>query len=183
DERPGPGVHQPAAGLPAAGAAHGVLPGAQVSGDRRRPGHPARHGEVAVARGVSQAARGVERTGPQSPVPSRIDRGLRAGTEDWRAAVEENLLGHLLEANEPATQGDVEERLASDPAAVHEVARWRGALAPLEADRADADPPDDLWVRTLARVAGHMVATEGPATPREGMRTEELIRQAAAAAD
>jgi hypothetical protein len=94
--------------------------------------------------------------------------------------VEENLLGHLLKANDPATQRAVEQRLASDPTAVHDLARLRAALAPLEADRADVDPPAGLWVRTLSRVAGHVVATEGPATRPDDARTDDLIRKAAA---
>ena len=102
-------------------------------------------------------------------------------TEDGSIAVEETLLGHLLKANDPATQRAVDQRLATDPAAVRDLARLRRALAPLEADRADIDPPADLWVRTLNRVAGHMVATEGPA-PREAVRTEDVIRQAAVVA-
>jgi len=103
-------------------------------------------------------------------------------TEDWRNAVEENLLGHLLKANDPTTQRAVEHRLASDPTAVHDLDRLRAALAPLEVDRAEADPPADLWVRTMARVAVHIVAIEGPTTRADDFRTEDLIRQAAAVA-
>lgn len=95
--------------------------------------------------------------------------------------MEDTLLGHLLKANDPATQRAVEQRLATDPTAVRDLARLRQALAPLEADRAEADPPADLWVRTLCRVAAHLVATEGPAS-REEVRTEDVIRQAAAKA-
>lgn len=109
------------------------------------------------------------------------DSGL--WTEDWRIAVEKDLLGHLLKANDPAAQRAVEERLTSDPVAVHDLARLRAALAPLEADRDDFDPPAGLWARTLARVAEHIVATEGPISTSEDARTEEVIRKAAAVAD
>lgn len=95
--------------------------------------------------------------------------------------MEENLLGHLLKANDPATQRAVDHRLATDPRAPRDLARLRAALAPLAADRAEPDPPADLWVRTLARVAGHIVATEGPA-PRDAVKSEEVILRAAAVA-
>jgi anti-sigma-K factor RskA len=43
---------------------------------------------------------------------------------------------------------------ASDLAFAHEVARWRGRLAPL-ADGEPLDPPNGLWPRIEAAVAGH----------------------------
>jgi hypothetical protein len=97
--------------------------------------------------------------------------------------VEENLLGHLLTANDAATTREVERRLATDPVAVHDLAALRAALAPLEAAREEYEPPTDLWKRTLARVAEHIVATEGPTTRPGDAVTDELIRQAAAVAE
>jgi hypothetical protein len=97
--------------------------------------------------------------------------------------VEEDLLGHLLKANDPATTRAVERRLATDPAAVHELAALRAALAPLEAAREEFEPPADLWIRTLARVGEHIVATEGPVSPLGGSQTDELLRRANAVAD
>jgi len=97
--------------------------------------------------------------------------------------VEETLLGHLLKANDAATTREVERRLSSDPLAVHDLAALRAALAPLEAARADYEPPADLWKRTLARVAEHIVATAGPATSPDDAVTDELIRRAAAVAE
>jgi hypothetical protein len=94
--------------------------------------------------------------------------------------VEENLLGHLLKANDPVTTREVEQLLATDPVAIHDLAVLRKALAPLQADRDEMVPPADLWARTLARVAEHMVASEGPITRPEDSRTAELIRRAAA---
>ena len=99
------------------------------------------------------------------PAPSRGGRGRLT---DGRTAVEENLLGHLLKANDPATQRAVEQRLASDPAAVRDLARLRAALAPLEADRAEADPPADLWVRTLAARGRAHRRHRGARPPRGG---------------
>jgi prepilin-type processing-associated H-X9-DG protein len=96
--------------------------------------------------------------------------------------VEENLLGHLLKANDPATAREVERRLAGDPSAARDLELLRAAFAPLEADREEIEPPADLWARTLARVARHIVATEGPQTRPEDARTDELIRRAAAVA-
>jgi hypothetical protein len=97
--------------------------------------------------------------------------------------VEEDLLGHLLKANDPATQRAVEERLAKDPAAAHDLARLRAALAPLAAASEDFDVPPELWVRTLSRVAEHIVAEEGAVAAVVPSRTEEMIRRAAAMAD
>jgi hypothetical protein len=97
--------------------------------------------------------------------------------------VEENLLGHLLKANDPMTTREVEQWLATDPVAIHDLAMLRRALAPLQADRAEIESPAGLWVRTLARVAEHIVANEGPITRSEDSRTAELIRRAAAVAE
>jgi hypothetical protein len=94
--------------------------------------------------------------------------------------VEEKLLGHLLKANDAPTTHEVERLLADDPSAIHDLALLRTALAPLEAASEDIEPPVDLWARTLARVAEHIVATEGRQAPPDGIRTEELIRRAAA---
>jgi hypothetical protein len=96
--------------------------------------------------------------------------------------VEENLLGHLLKANDPGTQRLVEERLANDPSAPHDLAVLRAALAPLAADREEFEPPTDLWVRTLGRVAEHVVEAEGRVEKAGGVPVEDMIRRAAAAA-
>jgi hypothetical protein len=96
--------------------------------------------------------------------------------------VEDRLLGHLLKANDPTTDEEVERLLASDPAAAEDLARLRAAFAPLEHDRDEIEPPTDLWARTLARVAEHMVAVEGPQARADDARTDELIRRAAAVA-
>ena len=96
--------------------------------------------------------------------------------------MEENLLGHLLKANDPATQRLVEQRLANDPSAPHDLAVLRTALAPLAADREEFEPPADLWVQTLGRVAEHIVAAEGRVEKAGGVPVEDMIRRAAATA-
>jgi hypothetical protein len=104
----------------------------------------------------------------------------RIRVQDWETAVEENLLGHLLKANDPATAREVERRIADDPSTIHDLAHLRAALKPLESDLQELEPPADLWARTLARVAEHIVATEATQIDRDTMRTDELIRRAAA---
>ena len=96
--------------------------------------------------------------------------------------MEENLLGHLLKANDPATQRLVEERLANDPSAPHDLSVLRAALAPLAADREVFEPPEDLWINTLGRVAAHIVAVEGRVETAGGVPVEDMIRRAAASA-
>lgn len=86
--------------------------------------------------------------------------------------MEENLLGHLLKANEPVTQAEVERLLASDADARRQLELLRPALAPLQADNEEWDPPADLFVRTLATVAEHIVRTE---PSRERPRSVESI--------
>src|SRR5262245_4004200 len=69
--------------------------------------------------------------------------------------MDENLVGYLLNALDPETHREVEARLAADPAARERLDQLRQALEPLEADRAEFEPPAGLAVRTLARVAEH----------------------------
>src|SRR5437879_4728150 len=69
--------------------------------------------------------------------------------------MEENLIGYLLNSLDDATQQEVEGYLRSHPEAQEQLARLRGALEPLEADRDGPSPPAGLGVRTLARVAEH----------------------------
>ena len=92
--------------------------------------------------------------------------------------MEENLLGHLLKANDPETTLEIERWLSDDPIAVHDMLTLRRALTPLEAGREEFEPPADLWIRTLGRVAEHVVATEGRQATADANRTDELIRRA-----
>ncbi|WP_020475324.1 hypothetical protein [Zavarzinella formosa] len=76
--------------------------------------------------------------------------------------IEEVLLGHLLKANDPATQAEVERLICCNPRTRRSLETLETALAPLAADKDDVAPPRDLWLRTISRVAEHLVATEGP---------------------
>src|SRR5262245_45644894 len=69
--------------------------------------------------------------------------------------MDENLVGYLLDALDPATQREVEAYLEADPRARERLDLLRRALEPLAADREDPDPSPDLVVRTLGRVAEH----------------------------
>jgi hypothetical protein len=65
----------------------------------------------------------------------------------------ENLVGYLLKALDPADEHRTEEYLQSHPEAQVQVDLLRQAMEPLEADREDPAPPPTLRVRTLARLA------------------------------
>jgi hypothetical protein len=70
-------------------------------------------------------------------------------------AMNENLVGYLLNALDPETHREVEAHLRTNPEAQHRLELLRRALEPLAAD-ADAEeetPPPGLWVRTLGHVA------------------------------
>jgi hypothetical protein len=81
---------------------------------------------------------------------------------------DDDLPGYLLDLLDPAERAAVAARLAADPAAAGRLARLRAALPPAGSP---PEPPADLALRTLARVAGHVVATEPrrstPPTPVE----------------
>lgn len=67
--------------------------------------------------------------------------------------MEKNLLGYLLKALDDAEEQEVRNRLAADPVARHQLQVLRRALEPLEADATPPQPPRDLWIRALGRVA------------------------------
>jgi prepilin-type processing-associated H-X9-DG protein len=71
-----------------------------------------------------------------------------------RDAMDENLVGYLLKALDADTQRDVEGFLRTHPEQRNRLELLRRALAPLASDP-DSEPPANLWVRTLARVAEH----------------------------
>ncbi|QDU19611.1 type II secretion system protein [Urbifossiella limnaea] len=79
----------------------------------------------------------------------------------------DDLPGYLLNLLDPDARAAVAARLAADPAAAARVASLRAVLPPF----AEVDPPDGLALRTIARVAEHVVATEPrtvtPPTPVE----------------
>jgi hypothetical protein len=78
--------------------------------------------------------------------------------------MEENLIGYLLNALDPATERDVETYLRERPEAGKQLEKLRLALAPLEADRDTIDPPADLASRTLTRVEALRPAPAAPAS-------------------
>jgi hypothetical protein len=78
--------------------------------------------------------------------------------------MDENLVGYLLKVLDDDTRHGVEDYLRHHPEAQTRLDSLRRALEPLEADRADPEPPPGLWVRTLARVAEH-TCRQMPAAP------------------
>ncbi len=71
----------------------------------------------------------------------------------------DDLPGYHLDLLDPAERAAVAARVASDPDAAARLARLRAAFPPLAADAAP-EPPPGLALRTLARVAEYVVATE-----------------------
>ncbi|HYT87470.1 MAG TPA: hypothetical protein VEL76_02020 [Gemmataceae bacterium] len=67
--------------------------------------------------------------------------------------IDENLIGYLLNALDEETHSQVEAQLETEPVARERLEVLRRALDPLAADRDEAEPPPDLVVRTLGRVA------------------------------
>lgn len=74
--------------------------------------------------------------------------------------IEEYLLGHLLKANEPTTECEMGRLIGCNPRTRHTLQVLQSALAPLAADQENPEPPADLWLRTIGRVAEHMVTAE-----------------------
>ncbi len=79
--------------------------------------------------------------------------------------MDENLIGYLLDALDSDTRLETEKDLLKNPEARERLASLRQALEPLESDREADEPPPDLWVRTLARVAEHR-CRHLPAAPK-----------------
>src|SRR5438105_2091469 len=80
---------------------------------------------------------------------------------------DDDLIGYLFDLLDPDDRAALGKRLAGDPAGLVRLKALREAVAPLEADRADPDPPEGLAVRTVARMAAYLVAHEPrpPANP------------------
>jgi prepilin-type processing-associated H-X9-DG protein len=68
-------------------------------------------------------------------------------------SLDENLIGYLLDALEPDAKAEVEAQLRAQPETRDRLDWLRHALEPLAADKAAPNPPSQLAVRTLARVA------------------------------
>jgi len=83
-------------------------------------------------------------------------------------AMDENLVGYLLNSLDPATHERVESLLRANPQARQRLESLRQLLAPLEEDR-DIQPPPDLLLKTLAHVAEHC-SRELPRSPTPTQR-------------
>jgi hypothetical protein len=79
--------------------------------------------------------------------------------------MEQNLIGYLLDALDPATQREVEAYLRDRPEARKELEVLRQALQPLDADRDTIEPPLQLAERTLARIETERDKIPGPVAP------------------
>jgi len=64
-----------------------------------------------------------------------------------------DLIGYLLQTLDPETEQQVDTYLREHPEGQERLTRLRQWLAPLAADADDPEPPADLVVRTIARVA------------------------------
>jgi hypothetical protein len=72
--------------------------------------------------------------------------------------MKDDLVGYVLDCLDEGTQRAVD-RYVQTSEGRRELERVRSALAPLESDRGDPEPPRDLLIRTLA-----LVAEQGPRT-------------------
>jgi hypothetical protein len=83
--------------------------------------------------------------------------------------MDENLVGYLLDALDDDSRREIERQIRRSPEAQHRLELLREAIEPLDGDREVEEPPPDLWVRTLARVAEYRcrpkVAVEAPVEP------------------
>jgi hypothetical protein len=88
-----------------------------------------------------------------------------------------DLLGYLLNLDEPEERERVEAYLRGNPDAAQTLAALQKALAPLEADREPPVPPSHLVSRTIGRVA-ELACQQGSAPPdvMAGPAAEELLR-------
>ncbi len=77
--------------------------------------------------------------------------------------MEANILGYLLDALDPDAKREVEAYLDKDPGARHQLETLRRALQPLAADKEEFEPPPQLALRTLARVAEYRCRPLPPA--------------------
>src|SRR5262249_5725585 len=78
--------------------------------------------------------------------------------------MDDQLVGYLLKALDADEQRSVEARLRQSPEEGRRLELLRRRLDLLASDAVDADPPDGLWVSTLAAVAEYKCRTL-PAAP------------------
>lgn len=67
--------------------------------------------------------------------------------------MDENLVGYLLDALDPEEHRAMEAHLRADPQARERLHRLRDLMQPLASTLDPMEPPADLWVRALGRVA------------------------------
>jgi hypothetical protein len=77
---------------------------------------------------------------------------------------DDDLIGYLFDVLDPDDRAAIDGRLAAEAALAARLESLRDAAAPLDADRADPEPPAGLALRTVARMAEYLVANE-PRTP------------------
>jgi hypothetical protein len=84
--------------------------------------------------------------------------------------MDENLVGYLLHALDEDSERQMESYLARNAEARQKSETLRNGLEPLAADREESAPPEDLVVKTLARVAEYCSQTlpHAPSSPRSG---------------
>lgn len=90
--------------------------------------------------------------------------------------MDSDLVGYLLKALDPATERQVEDYLEANPEARRKLDLIRQALSPLEADNEAFDPPPDLRLRTLARIAEQRVCSEQPVHKAPPARSSPVTR-------
>lgn len=91
--------------------------------------------------------------------------------------MDHDLLGHLLQINDPDTERRLEERMQTTPGLRAHLDALALTIRPLEADRDIAEPPPGLAIRAIARVAQHVVETgTAPPEPVEPSTADLLSR-------
>jgi prepilin-type processing-associated H-X9-DG protein len=89
--------------------------------------------------------------------------------------MDENLIGYLLKSLDADEQRKVEDRVRQDPEAQKRLEQMQRAFDLLGTDGGDPEPPPELWVRTLARVAEHKCRTL-PTVPHAPSRPAPAAR-------
>jgi hypothetical protein len=100
--------------------------------------------------------------------------------------MDENLVGYLLQALDRDEEAEIEAHLQAHPDTQERVDLLRQALAPLEAAADEWEPPADLRIRTLARVAEYRTREllsyrvpapppRSPASPRTWWRRADVL--------
>src|SRR5258707_13625018 len=101
---------------------------------------------------------------PKRSTPKRRFR-FRLNLKDC-TNMERELLTHRLNLGDDAEQQRIADHLSADPDAQRRLAMLRKALEPLESDRDAPEPPPNLVVRTIGRVAQH-ICERGDGVPAD----------------